>query len=192
MLRNLFKRKSFQYECHECGVVHVGTPSFGLRFPAHYFDVPENERDARVTVNGDLCKIEPNQADFDGDTIYFIRTILEIPIKGSNEPICWGVWVTQSKESFEEYTETYDTDQTGRRSFGWLVVDLPYYNGSDCNAPLAYLECDVQWGGPGQRPEIHLWAHEHQLSVDQHNGISWRKAAKIANLASSLACCPRH
>lgn len=184
MLGRLFGRKKFRYRCHECGKWHSGSPSFSYKYPIYYFDVPKDEREDRIQVTDDLCQIEPGPDDVDGMVIYCIRVILEIPIIGSNEPFTWGVWVTQSQESFEKYVETYAEDQSAEQSFGWLAVNMPFYNNTEADEFLTSLECDVHWGTPGQRPKAHLWECDHRLAVDQRNGISWEKAAEIANLAN--------
>lgn len=185
MIGRLFGKKTFQYKCHECGKIHEGSPSFSFKYPIYYFDVPEDEREKRISISDDLCQIEPSLDDADGAIIYCIRVILEIPIKGSNEPFTWGVWVTQSKDSFEQYVATFSEDQSAQQSFGWLAVNMPFYNESAINAPLVNLECEVHLGSLGQRPKVVLWENTHSLAVDQRDGISWEKASRIANLTNS-------
>ncbi len=181
----MFAKKSFRYRCHECGDYHAGSPSFSFKYPTYYFGVPESERENRVQVSEDSCKIIPGTTNLYEASIYCIRVILEVAIKGAAEPFTWGVWVTQSKENFEKYIDTSDQDQSAEQSFGWLAVNMPFYNNTQMSEPLTHLECEVFWGTKGARPKISLWENEHQLSVDQHNGISWKRAIKIANQANS-------
>jgi hypothetical protein len=190
MLERLFGQKKFSYKCHESGELHSCSPSFSFKYPIYYFkypiyyfDVPEDERGHRIQITDDLCQIEPGSDDVDGTIIYCIRVTLDIPIIGLNEPFTWGVWVSQSQERFEKYVETYEEDQSAEQSFGWLAVNMPFYNGTETGEPLIHLKCDVHWGTPGQRPKAHLWECDHRLAVDQRNGIYWEKAAQIANLA---------
>jgi hypothetical protein len=182
VFKRLFGKRQLQYKCRECGEIHKGSPSISLKFPTYYFDIPEPEREDCVRVNDDLCHIRPAKDDLEGEDIFCIRVTLEIPIKGSDAPFTWGVWVTQSKESFERYVETFGQDQSSLMSFGWLPVDMPFYYLSGAGAPLEYLECDIIWSTKGQRPKAFLWESSHPLSVDQREGISWRKAMTIANL----------
>ena len=144
------------------------------------------DRDNRVHASDDLCVIMPAQDDLNDNDIYCIRVILEIPIKGAIAPFTWGVWVTQSKENFVKYVETYDQDQSSLDSFGWMPINMPFYNRFDEGRAIEHHECDIQWGTKGQRPKAYLWESSHPLSLDQRKGISWRKAMKIAN-ASKLA-----
>ncbi len=170
----LFERprdpKVFEFRCGECSELHRGSPSFSYAKPPHYFAVPEAERAARIQLTTDTCVI-------DNDT-FFIRGLLEIPIDGVDEPFAWGVWVSQSRESFERYVETFDKDQSGDGSFGWLSVTMPGY--IDPDAELADLACNVQWRGNGLRPLVVPQECNHLLYQDYTNGISWDRAIDMA------------
>ena len=167
--------KSFEFRCGSCGELHRGAPSFAYDKPVYYFEVPEAERGARVHGDADTCVID--------DELFFIRTILEIPIIGSAEPFTWGVWVSQSQESFARYLASYDEDQSGDGSFGWLAVTIPGYGELDASGCWTSLACDVAWGDIGQRPSVHLQAADHPLYIDQREGISWDRAIELARLA---------
>ena len=114
--------------------------------------------------------------------------MLEIPIKGSDDPFTWGVWVSQSKVSFEKFVETFDRDQSSLGSLGWLPVDIPFYNLTYAVAPVEHLECDIHWGEQGDRPKAYLWDGSHPLSIDQRQGISWRRAKTIADTIKKDFC----
>lgn len=176
--------KTFEFKCADCGNIHRGSPSFGYQKPAYVFDVPEEERDARVELSGDFCRILPGEADEDRTVYHCIRCILEIPIHGAAEPFLWGVWATQSEESFARYRDTFDTDQSGVTTFGWLAVVMPSYKRTAPGEPLEHLKCNVQWqgakNGRGQRPLIEIQECDHPLYVDQRDGVSWDRAIEIA------------
>jgi len=174
--------KKFEFTCVDCGEVHHGSPSFSYEYPTFYYDVPEQDRANRIIASDDLCRISPALDDPDGTVFYFLRVTLSIPIIGAHDPFTWGVWVSQSKASFDQYLDSVSQDQSGLASFGWLAVTLPYYSSSAPEAPLVNLECNVPWGNKGQRPDIILWDSNHPLAVDQRNGITWDKAVKIATL----------
>lgn len=187
MFKRLFAKRQFQYKCRECGELHKGSPSYSFEFPPYYFDIPAADRESRVCATDDLCHIRPEKDDVEGEDIFCIRVVLEIPIIGSDAPLTWGVWVTQSKDSFTKYAETFGQDQSSLGSFGWLPVNMPFYNLSDANTPLKHLECDIVWGTKGQRPKAVLWENSHPLSIDQHNGISWKRAMTIANITNATS-----
>lgn len=165
---------TFEFCCSACGQTHSGSPSFAYAQPAFCFTVPEDERQSRIQSDADTCIID--------DEYFFVRTILEIPIIGASEPYTWGVWVSQSRESFERYLATYHRDQTGDRSFGWLTVTIPGYVDNSGVSEWDSLACDVEWAGPGQRPLLRLHDSDHQLVADQRFGISWERAIELSRL----------
>ena len=148
--------------------------------PVYYFWVPEDQREARCHGDDDVYVIEADPNDPEDQDVYVIQCTLDIPIKGVKDPFCWGLWVTQSKESFERYVRTFKQDQSKDASFGWLAVDIPYYRRNGPGESLESLKCDVKWGDKRQRPKITIQACDHPLYLDQANGISWEKAVEIA------------
>lgn len=170
----------FEFKCHICGKIHSGSPSFAYDKPTFFFDVPEEERDSRVSLTKDVCTILPSSTDQDGNSIYCIRAILNIPIIGEKDSFCWGVWVTQSKENFDRYVETFSHDQSEDGSFGWLPVTMAYYKKDDNKKGLEQLGCDVIWQKAGKRPEIFLHKSSHPLAIDQREGIERDRAIEIA------------
>lgn len=166
--------KAFEFRCAECGAIHRGSPSFGYDKPPLYFTVPEDERGERVRLTADLCTID--------DDTFFIRGLLEIPIHDVAEPFLWGVWVSQSQESFRRYVETFDRDQTGDLSFGWLDVTMPGYADPSDDGERAMLACDVHWRGAGDRPLIMPQECDHVLYRDCVQGISSERAVELAQM----------
>ena len=183
----IFSRKDrsrrFSYRCACCGEVHSGSPTVGYKRPNHYFTVPEGDRDDRVTIDDDLCEIRPPADNLELGTSFFIRTTLDVPIHGADEPFSWGVWVSQSEQSFCRYVDTFDDDQSGMGSFGWLVASMPGYGRLDENGGIESVACDVVWKGDGQRPTLEVHECDHPLFVDQRDGISWERAVELAQQA---------
>jgi len=173
-------RKTLTYNCSCCGKTYSGSPSIAYARPAYYFEVPEDQRESRIKVDEDLCFIEADPGDPDSQDIFAIRCTLDVPIQDIEEPFCWGLWVSQSRESFERYISTFNDDQSGDSSFGWLAVTMPYYRRHERGEPTESLQCDVEWGSKGQRPKIILRPCDHPLYYDQINGIDWEKAVEIA------------
>src|SRR5689334_4914053 len=99
------------YQCRTCGAVHEGMPDIGFQWPDPYFDVPESERSDRIWGSPDACVID--------DEDFFIRGVILIPIRDTEEQLGLGVWVSQKRENFETYMNNYDTPKIGP-FFGWL------------------------------------------------------------------------
>jgi len=166
--------RAFEFRCAECGDLHRGSPSFSYAQPGFVFTVPEEERAARVRQTSDTCIVD--------DEFFFIRGVLELPIHGADEPFTWGVWASQSEESFRRYVDTFDADQSGDGSFGWLDVTMPGYAVPPGEGERVSLACNVQWRGAGERPLIEPQECDHPLYVDFTQGIPWDRAIALARL----------
>lgn len=185
------RRKTFRYKCSCCGKEFEGAPSFGSDIPVFVHNVPEEEREGRILIGTDLCRIRARMNEDSDDDIFAIRINLEIPIQDCFEPFLWGLWVTQSKESFLRYLESYDEDQSSEISFGWLPVSMSPYKRNSSSEPLKTLACDVKWGPKGARPTITLHEADHPLYHDQVKGISWARAVEIAQECMRLVHMPQ-
>ena len=177
------RKRRFEYRCACCGKVHRGSPSVGYIKLGAFFSVPEEEREARVQLTNDLCEIAPPADEPERGTAYFIRTTLDIPIHGVDEPFCWGVWVSQLEEAFRRYVETYHGDQSGMGSFGWLNATMPGYEEHDADGFVRSVPCDVLWDQKGERPKVEVQECDHPLFADQRDGITWERAAELAQRA---------
>lgn len=163
--------RTFAFTCSRCREVHEGSPSFGYLAPYQYDELTEAEKKAIASLSDDFCVIQrPKQTD------RFIRTILEIPIHGTQEPFLWGVWVSLSETSFEQYRENFDSNTYQDRYFGWFCNRLPYYSDS------LNLKTQVIAQPGGQRPRLQLEPSDHDLTIDHQRGISWEKAVEIAQV----------
>src|SRR6266478_1691053 len=109
--------QKFEFTCASCGQVHKGSPSFSFMAPVYFSE--EEMKKGNATLDSDFCVI--------GNSDFFIRTILEIPIQGHDEPFTWGVWVSLKKENFEVYKSGFLSGQQDGEYFGWLSSRLPYY-----------------------------------------------------------------
>ena len=185
-MRRLFGRnrspRPFEFRCSCCGELHRGSPSFGMKYPPYYFNVPEEERAERVEVNADLFTAYPPEGSKDQQTVYAIRATLDVPIHGAPDPFNWGIWVSQSEESFERYVDTFSDDQTGLSSFGWVPVSFVPYRRESAGEQIEHLAADVEWQAPGARPVVILREADHPFFEDQHRGISWDRAIEIAQI----------
>ena len=163
----------FAFTCTCCGKIHEGSPSFAFKAPDHYAGLSEVQKAEMGELSSDFCTIT-----HDGQTDYFIRTVLEIPIHGSAEPFTWGIWVSLSKKSFDRYVETYEAPIEGEGFFGWVCNAIPNYPTGPSSRPADVI---VQSGR--QRPKIRLHRSEREddpLVLDQYEGISVARAQWLA------------
>jgi len=170
------KLKEFSFKCSGCGDIHHGSPSFGYRRSENYLSLSDENREKFAKANDDLCRILPTDDGEVTEAEYYIRCTLDVPIHGAKDPFLWGVWMTQSKESFDRYVDTFREDQKDDGSFGWLHIPIPYYKRQ--RPDTSSLAADVDWGE--DRPKVFLNECDHPLYIDQRDGITWDRAVEIA------------
>ncbi|MFT4251406.1 MAG: DUF2199 domain-containing protein [Caulobacter sp.] len=157
----------FRFKCASCDEWHEGMPGFGAQAPLYYYSIPEAERESRCVLTSDACVID--------DEFFFVRGALEIPVEGSEEPFIWGVWVSLSEESFDEFVRLYDEPSRSDHGpyFGWLSAALKTYPDTQNLKTMVHLRDD------GIRPYIELEPTDHPLAVEQREGISVERVAEL-------------
>lgn len=159
--KSLSSLGNLRYKCTTCDKVHKGLPDLGYDAPAYW----HGEKDHGTSrLNSDLCVL--NDRDF------FLRALLEIPIKETRDRLGWGVWSSVSRENFDRYASG---DESGSY-FGWLSNSLPGYE------ETLHLKCSLQLQGASLRPLIDLEPSDHQLSIDQRDGIGVERALELIEL----------
>jgi hypothetical protein len=150
-------------KCATCGSDHVLSEiSFGANAPAQWALLSETER-LNSFLGSDQCEIKTA-----GETHYFVRACLDIPIVGTYKTYSWGVWVSLSVKSFQEMADHWE--DPGRVAlgpyFGWLCTPIPGY------PDTMFLKTIVHQREPGLRPLVKLEPTEHSLAAHQRDGIS--------------------
>jgi hypothetical protein len=160
--------EGFGFTCATCGEYHVGMPAFGWDYPVQYLAVPPEEREARVDLGTDHCVID--------DEWFFVRGCLEIPVRGHDEPLSWGVWLSLSRNSFEKYVALFDDveREPGALFFGWLCSALPGYSDTQLLKTMLHVR---PWP---TRPYVELEPTDHPLAVEQRSGITAERVREIA------------
>jgi hypothetical protein len=88
-----------KFRCSTCGQEHdMSDISFGADVPAQW-DLLREEEKAVSERDDESCVIRA-----EGTTSYYIRRVLEVPIRGEDY-FTWGVWTSLSKKSFDEVME---------------------------------------------------------------------------------------
>ncbi|MBT8398891.1 MAG: DUF2199 domain-containing protein [Rhodothermia bacterium] len=146
------------YVCSCCGKTHKGLPDVGFDQPALALDVPDHERDLRVSLGSDLCVVD--------DEHHFVRGVIEIPVADYASSLGIGAWVSQKAENFQLYAGRPDSSSIGP-FFGWLSNDVGFGDQSSL-----HLKAMVHYRDGSQRPFIELEPTVHPLSVAQREGIT--------------------
>lgn len=158
-----------RYKCTRCGHPHAGFPAFHADRPTNYWDVPEDKRETDVLLTSDSCVI--------ADRFFFVRGLLELPIRDVSEVFTWGVWVSLKEENFLIWKDHYEAVQRSHVGpfFGWLCTRLPIY------PDTMHLKTMMHLRDNKIRPQIELEATDHPLSKDQHEGITLQRALDIVH-----------
>jgi hypothetical protein len=160
------KKKPSGFRCSSCGKIHEELPALGFNTPFHYDILSENDKKEIAEVSDDFCVIHhPDQTD------RFIRTVLTLQINDACENLDYGIWVSLSKESYDDYESNYKKDTGEKIYFGMICNKIPGYEESTIG-----LHVNVITRNGGIRPEIIPHQMEHELIRDWENGIVLKEA----------------
>ena len=150
--------------CPCCGEAFSGLFDIGFDHPDIW---PHGDRTAQGVeelqvgedrLSADLCRLDEHR---------FIRCVLPLPIRGSDEVFYFGVWASVHPDSFYAYVDdSLGTGPAFEGCFGWLQNDLPDI-GPDGSVP-----CDVLPGDDGERPRL-MAQSDSPLAALQADGISF-------------------
>jgi hypothetical protein len=151
--------------CEACGQTHTGLFDLARDKPDSFPAGLAVESNAALRLDGDFLS-----SDFcisEGEH-FAVRTVLELPIIGSDTAFAFGVWSSLSRDNFERYVESFNAEDGSKlgRMFSWLLNDLKPYQ--DTYA----MKCMITPRNAGQRPTVEVENSNHSLSEDQRNGIT--------------------
>lgn len=161
--------KTTEYVCKKCGQIHVDLPAIAFITPFNYDTLSDEDKTNLSTINDDFCVIEyPDQTDF------FIRTTLKQKIIESCDFLEYGLWVSLSEKSYNDYNDNYNNDNHETTYFGFLCSKIPEYE----NTMSIKINVNTQKGN--SRPLV--IPHEDQMDnkfvFDYYNGITQEEAIK--------------
>ena len=166
------KRKTTEFVCSTCGKVHKELPALGFDSPYYYNELNEEDKKEIAVLTDDFCVITyENQID------RFIRTTLSIQINNECQELDYGVWVSLSEKSFDEYKAEFKNNVEGKTYFGRISNKIADYDESTLG-----LHVNVNTRANGKRPYITVHRVEHGLIADLENGISLNEAEKRIEL----------
>ncbi len=170
--KKLFNRKKDkEYICFACGEKHGGWPALTFNSPSNYSELTEEEKNDIAAINSDFCVIKhPDQTD------RFIRVKLQQKVNDAEEDLDYGLWVSLSEKSFDDYHDNYENDNHETSYFGWLCNKLPDYDNT-MGIPTTVV---TQKGN--QRPIIFPHKdHDHAFVRDFYDGIISHEAQRRVN-----------
>lgn len=156
-------------KCTICGEVHHTYPALTFAYPNSYYWLTEEQKNTyKIHVDSDFCTIEyPDRTD------RFVRVILKQKIAKSSHYLEYGLWVSLSEASYEDYAANFNNENHETVYFGWLSNALPDYQFEKS------IAMDVKTKSGNERPEVYPQLDfSHPFVVDFYNGITKEEAEK--------------
>jgi hypothetical protein len=163
-----------QWTCSRCGRVHEGLPhDWGFDAPVYWYALSPDERSTRGKLSEDLCVIRDEEGEH-----FFIRGILPIPVRTSDEEFRYGVWASLSEKSFRRVVELWNDPKRTEEPpyFGWLSNSIAGY------PETLSLKTNVHTRDLNLRPTIELQPTDHPLAVEQREGITPERLQELVEL----------
>ncbi|HYF03585.1 MAG TPA: DUF2199 domain-containing protein [Patescibacteria group bacterium] len=108
------------YICSKCGESHEELPAIAFKTP-HYYDILSDEDKIEIaTINSDLCVIT-----HEDQTDRFIRAVLHQKIYDCSDTLDYGIWVSLSEKSFDDYVKNFDSEEQDVTYFGYISTEIP-------------------------------------------------------------------
>lgn len=169
-----------RWKCGECDEWHAG-PMLDVGFdrphywsnkydPGHRWSILPSgalEKTHKSFLDSDYCAID--------DEHYFVRGIIELPILGTGEDFCWGVWGSLSHENFEALIRADEKKEQPEKTemFSWLSSKILYYPDTLSLKMTAVIQ------EPGMRPVFRLDQADHPLVREFYEGITPDRVKEI-------------
>ena len=156
------------YQCSQCGEQHNEWPALTFQSPSSYDELTKEEQSSIANIDLDFCTIT-----YEEQIDRFIRVVLIQEVIDSDQNLHYGLWVSLSEKSYNDYLTNFNNKNHEEQYFGWLNSRIPGYNNT-LNIPMTVL---TKKGN--ERPEIFPHKdHPHSFVEDYYSGISRQEAEK--------------
>ena len=159
------------FTCATCGKTHDGLGyGFGVAAPLPFEQLSWLQRRG-AKLGEETCVIRGEQ--------FFVRGLVEIPVKRRKTPFVWNVWSSVGAEDFGTMLEHWiSKDRVDDPPYaGALANDLSAVYPSTLNLKVAIRSRPV-----GQRPAFELDDADHPLVVEQRDGITPDRVKEINSI----------
>jgi hypothetical protein len=157
-----------KYRCNSCGTEHDEWPSLTYASPDNYNSLSEEDKQKLGSLDSDFCICKhTEQVD------RFIRCTLTQKVVDHCENLEYGLWVSLSEKSFQDYTDNYDREDYETKYFGWLCNRIPDYIFDESIPTTVFTRLGRQ------RPEIVPHKDfDHPFVRDYYEGIVKEEAER--------------
>ncbi len=158
-----------KYKCEVCGQFHDDWPALTWDSPSQYNELSQEEKRTIASLDLDFCVINhPDQTD------RFIRVTLTQKVNDHCDALDYGVWVSLSESSFQDYSSKYGDPQAEVATyFGWLCNYIPGYDRT-LSIPMT-VTTRLGKLRPDARPHSD---HDAPFVSDYYNGIDRKEAER--------------
>jgi hypothetical protein len=169
--------ESTKYICSNCGKEHNEWPALTYKSPSNYDRLSEEDKQNIAELDSDFCIIRHHD-----QTDRFIRCTLTQKVIDHCDDLDYGLWVSLSEKSFQDYSDNYNNENHETKYFGWLCNEIPDYEFMESIPTTVFTRKG------NQRPEI--IPHEdfdHPFVRDYCIGITKIEAEKrIKNMLEKI------
>lgn len=154
-----------KYICSNCGEEHEDWPALTFISP-HFYHILDNEQKKELgELDSDFCTITHSRVD------RFIRVVLKPKVNNHCNDLEYGLWVSLSEKSFNDYSDNYNNTSHEVGYFGYLSNNIPGYPST------LSIHMDVFTQPGNSRPIIVPHEdYDHPFVSDYYNGISKQEA----------------
>ncbi|MBI3220529.1 MAG: DUF2199 domain-containing protein [Bacteroidetes bacterium] len=158
--------EQIKYTCSCCGKEHDEWPALTFKSPDPYHTLSQTDKDNIAEISDDFCIVKhPDQTD------RFIRCTLTQKINDHCKGLDYGLWVSLSERSYNDYSENFKNENHEATYFGWLCNSIPEYVFNESIPTSVFTRTGKQ------RPEIVPHKDfDHPFVKDYYNGISKQEA----------------
>lgn len=163
--------RTIKYTCNSCGKTHEEWPALSFDSPTSYAVLPEKIKQNIGELSSDFRIVQHSE-----QKDRFIRATLTIKVVDHCEDLSYGLWVSLSEKSFQDYADNFHNPNHETTYFGWLSNDIPEYDVIESIPTTVFTRPD------NHRPEIIPHKDfDHPLVYDYYNGITKIDAEKRIN-----------
>lgn len=163
------------FVCSFCGDYHdEALLDIRALFPDAVFELSDEQREDRVDAGDDACVLDGGSEG----ARYFIRGLLELPIRDLAESFAYGAWVEVDQRAFRRIGDLWRDPLASREPpfSGFLANELEPYEGTS-GLPTALKLRDVELV-----PSIRVLEPTHPLHEDQSLGIAGRRVHELLSV----------
>ncbi|MCW3106161.1 MAG: hypothetical protein JWQ09_667 [Segetibacter sp.] len=151
------------YTCSSCGKQHEGLAAIAFDTPS----LSDEDKEKITELTSDFCVIQ-----HEDQTDRYIRAVLFQKVIDHCEDLQYGIWVSLSEKSFNDYKANFHNNDHEAIYFGFLCNWITGYEST------LSLHTNVELSKGGSRPQVIPHESDHLFLKDYYNGISIEEAQR--------------